>query len=157
MTRDCVICGKQFEPTHGRRQKTCSKICSVKLQKISKIRWNKAHREYHKAYQKIYQKEVMKEYRWQRRLMILQHYGGSPPRCACCGEQEPKFLEIDHINNDGYAHRKQIGKGRLMHEWLIKNNYPEGFQILCANCNHAKGNYGECPHQTMKKRKEVKK
>ena len=27
-----------------------------------------------------------------------------------------------------------------------KNNYPEGFQVLCSNCNFAKGKYGSCPH-----------
>ena len=36
----------------------------------------------------------------------------------------------------------------------IKNNFPKGFQILCHNCNIAKGHYGKCPHE--KKFKEWK-
>jgi len=80
------------------------------------------------------------------RLGVLQHYGG---KCACCGETVYEFLTFDHINNDGAEHRKIIGKTRIA-RWLKKNNYPDGFQVLCANCNHAKGHYGHCPHQIQK-------
>ena len=31
--------------------------------------------------------------------------------------------------------------------WMIKNNFPKGFQVLCHNCNLAKGFYGKCPHE----------
>jgi hypothetical protein len=32
--------------------------------------------------------------------------------------------------------------------YIIKNNYPDDFQILCANCNWGKQlNGGVCPHQ----------
>jgi hypothetical protein len=79
------------------------------------------------------------------RLEALQRYGG---RCACCGEAEPKFLAIDHLNNDGAAHRRAHGKsGAMIYRWLRKHNYPPGFQVLCHNCNSAKGRYGICPHQ----------
>jgi hypothetical protein len=54
---------------------------------------------------------------------------------------------IRHINNDGAAHRKKINGhnhgGVDMGSWLKRNNYPEGFQVLCVNCNHAKGRIGE--------------
>jgi hypothetical protein len=78
-----------------------------------------------------------------RRRAVVTHYGG---KCACCGESTFEFLEIDHINNDGAVHRKKIGKGNT-YKWLIANNYPPGFQVLCSNCNHAKGRYGYCPHE----------
>ena len=80
------------------------------------------------------------------RLKTLGHYGG---KCVCCGEDNYKFLVIDHINGGGRKHRKQIGSGgyALIH-WLDKNNYPEGFQVLCHNCNAAKAHYGSCPHFT---------
>jgi predicted restriction endonuclease len=90
--------------------------------------------------------EKLKTYRRERgnkyRQAILEHYGG---QCACCGENIPQFLAIDHINNDGAAHRKMI-HGRI-YEWLVKHDFPEGFQLLCHNCNMAKGLYGECPHK----------
>jgi len=31
--------------------------------------------------------------------------------------------------------------------WLKKNNFPPGFQVLCANCNFAKRNSRYCPHE----------
>jgi hypothetical protein len=30
------------------------------------------------------------------------------------------------------------------------NEFPDGFQVLCHNCNLAKGYYGECPHNSLK-------
>jgi hypothetical protein len=79
---------------------------------------------------------------------ILEHYG---KKCACCGETTEKFLTIDHINNDGTKQRKESGiKGSYsMYVWLIRNNYPPEFQILCYNCNLGKArNGGVCPHIT---------
>jgi hypothetical protein len=30
---------------------------------------------------------------------------------------------------------------------LAKHGYPDTFQLLCHNCNLARGFYGTCPHQ----------
>lgn len=80
--------------------------------------------------------------------MVFQSYGGYV--CNCCGETEPLFMCIDHINNDGADHRhKEKIYGRNIYTWLRKNNYPEGFQVLCQNCNFGKFmNKGSCPHKT---------
>lgn len=77
---------------------------------------------------------------------VMNHYG---EKCSCCGETEPCFLAIDHIGGDGNSNRKKIGKwGSGFFKWLIKNNFPEGFQILCHNCNMGKHlNGGICPHK----------
>ena len=76
-------------------------------------------------------------------------YGGM---CKCCGEQEPMFLSIDHVDNTGATHRKIIGKGSQIYKWLRDNNYPTGFQILCMNCNLGKSrNGGVCPHSVHTK------
>ena len=50
---------------------------------------------------------------------------------------------IDHINGKGTEHRKKIGFN--IYPWLVKNNFPEGFQTLCCNCS--KGHLGYCPHE----------
>ena len=84
------------------------------------------------------------------RMACLVFYSSVIPFCKCCGEKEIKFLSIDHINGGGNKHRKEIGikdgKGGNIYHWIIANNFPEGFQILCHNCNMAKGFYGICPH-----------
>lgn len=81
--------------------------------------------------------------KYQRDLQdrVIEMYGNC---CACCGETINEFLEIDHINNDGAQHRKTINRTRFLH-WLLKERR-DGFQILCSNCNMAKGRYGRCPH-----------
>jgi len=78
---------------------------------------------------------------------VIDAYGG---RCACCGEDNPVFLSVDHINNDGNLHRKKGGgMGSSLYKWLIKRNFPkDNFQLLCHNCNRGKHlNGGICPHQ----------
>lgn len=85
---------------------------------------------------------------------VFVAYGGYV--CACCGETEKSFLTIDHINNNGAAHRRSItGKrhsaGFHTYIWLVKNGFPDGFQVLCMNCQHGKRmNNGICPHQVRR-------
>ena len=83
---------------------------------------------------------------WQRvKSEILKAYGGM---CACCGEKEPAFLTIDHTHGGGSAHRKAGFRGWRLYQWLRKQGYPKrGYQILCFNCNCAKGSRGICPHK----------
>jgi hypothetical protein len=111
-----------------------------------------------KQSQKNYEKHkerILKQHKERRasiKLRVLTHYGGNPPHCQCKGcyyldhDCPTQFLTIDHINNDGAEHRKQIGEHTIYH-WLIKHNFPEGYQVLCMNCNWAKRLNGVCPHE----------
>lgn len=75
---------------------------------------------------------------------VFDHYGAI---CNCCLEGTPEFLTVDHINNDGVEHRKEVASYRI-YWWLVKNNFPPGYQILCWNCNLGKEiNGGVCPHR----------
>lgn len=114
--------------------------------------WYLAHKEeqitkskaYYYSHREVQQAKQRAHY-LQLRLEVLVHYGGV---CACCGERHYEFLSIDHIDGGGKAHRRVIGtSGKSIIYWLVKNDYPEGFQVLCHNCNMAKGFYGVCPHQ----------
>ena len=90
-------------------------------------------------------KNKVTKYRATKKEKVLDAYGKS---CACCGEAQVLFLTIDHVNNDGAAHRSKIGNGSSnLYTWLIKNGFPERFQVLCSNCNLGKHlNGGVCPH-----------
>jgi hypothetical protein len=88
-------------------------------------------------------KERHKSYIWRIKIEALNAYGG---KCKCCGEKEPKFLAIDHIDGGGNEHRKTI-KGTIIYLWLKQHSYPKGFQVLCHNCNMAKAFWGVCPHK----------
>ncbi len=103
-----------------------------------------------------------KERRDDRRLKILQYYSkrlskSNIPCCRCCGEKSHvDFLAIDHIAGRkemdsepelvelGYSSSKKV---EVLGNWIKKNNFPKGFQVLCHNCNFAKGKLGQCPHQ----------
>jgi hypothetical protein len=80
------------------------------------------------------------------KIRTFNAYGGI---CACCGESELSFLQIDHINGGGRKHRKEIKSwgGANFYRWLEKRGFPEGYQVLCANCNSAKSLLSECPHK----------
>lgn len=85
-------------------------------------------------------------------MLALIYYGGWPPKCACCGESEIKFLSIDHKNGGGNQHKK-VTHGTIggLAGWLVKNGFPKGYQVLCMNCNWGKSinNNGHCPHKDI--------
>ena len=92
-------------------------------------------------------KELTTKKRFEKKIKVYNHYSNYDIKCNCCGESQIEFLSIDHINNDGYKHRRS-GMTHII-DWLIKNNFPSGFQLLCFNCNFAKGHSQDhiCPHQ----------
>jgi hypothetical protein len=78
--------------------------------------------------------------RRQAKQYVLEHYGTA---CACCGATAD--LTIDHINGDGKQHRQIIGGGsHVIYAWLIKNDFPHGFQTLCRLCNTSKRDGERC-------------
>ncbi len=87
------------------------------------------------------------------RIEVLTHYSGGPPKCSCCGETEYFFLTFDHIKGGGSKHRKDttgVGSKNLC-AWLKRNNFPEGFRVLCFNCNCGRHrNGGVCPHEVRR-------
>ena len=88
-------------------------------------------------------KKAKKKYEAKAKKLVFEHYG---KKCACCGEENIIFLSMDHINGGGTKHRKETGMKTSV--WLFKNNFPDGFQTLCFNCNWGKHiNGGICPHQ----------
>jgi len=77
---------------------------------------------------------------------VIAAYGGA---CACCGECRPQFLAIDHIYGDGKQDRRGRGIGSQFYAWLRASGFPrDRYQLLCHNCNFAKGHRGECPHRS---------
>ena len=87
----------------------------------------------------------------EERLAALMHYSGGNLQCVCCGQRIVEFLGLDHINNVGAAHRREVGGGgRLFYTWLRKTGYTyEGLVVACHNCNMARAMYGQCPHKRM--------
>ena len=116
--------------------------------------------EYKKNSDRRREREVDPDVRAQRLAMnkrftdalrdtALRRYGGTPPTCACCGEHRREFLAIDHIGGGGNKHRKEVKKATI-YSWLKREGYPDGFRVLCHNCNMAIGFYKTCPHDLEK-------
>ena len=80
-----------------------------------------------------------KSYKWYRDK-FLELYGGA---CKCCGEDIKEFLTIEHINGQRGT-KKQTSYAAYRD--AVKNYNTEIYEILCMNCNHARGRYGNCPH-----------
>jgi hypothetical protein len=102
-----------------------------------------------KAYKANPQKRRQNERRRYETLrrVVLSHYSHGEPRCACCGESIVEFLCIDHINGcTGIPRRAPQRSSWGLYRWLRRNGYPEGFRVLCHNCNSAFARYGFCPH-----------
>jgi hypothetical protein len=89
------------------------------------------------------EKNLAKHYESKR--LVFEHYG---VRCACCGEDEPLNLTIDHIDPCGKKRQHN-----LYPRWL-RHTYPTGFQTLCWNCNISKSNNNGFPASWEKQMRE---
>lgn len=86
------------------------------------------------------------------KLAVKMYLGG---KCACCGEREPEFLTIDHINGGGSKIRNKQGFRRNeVYYWEIYRAMKAGasvshkYQVLCSNCNLSKHlGGGVCAHK----------
>ena len=84
-----------------------------------------------------------------RKDRVIAHYSSGSMACACCGVSIRQFLTLDHIAGNGNKHRKQLATsgGDPVYRWIEKHGYPDGFQVLCFNCNCGRSlNGGVCPH-----------
>lgn len=122
---------------------------------------NSANREAVRRYRAENREELVDRAKEARRALkheVIQAYGG---KCVCCGESEELLLNIDHIHNDGKAHRESLDKwhgntARQTYKWLKEHDFPKGnFQVLCFNCNIAKQRYGICPHEVHRRKSGI--
>lgn len=102
--------------------------------------------------------EAVKRHFGRIKHAVFLHYSKTdPPHCMCngclwhtenCVAENLIVLSIDHINGDGGKHRKELNihGGKEFYKWLVKNNYPEGYQVLCMNCQWSKKS-NEQPHK----------
>jgi len=109
----------------------------------------------------------MRKQRKRQKMKIFNHYCHGKICCMCkcgCKVKLPIVLTIDHKNGKGAEHRRKIGKTncKAFYYWIIRNNFPKKFQILCFNCNQGRFiNRGVCPQlksykRRMNKRQEMK-
>lgn len=133
--RHCARCDlwKQHRGFHGTAPYCIP--CTKVIRRASRPQINRANRRLGRAI----------------RMDTIKAYGGA---CACCGESSWWFLTIDHKMGDGAEDRraKKASSGLKFYRLLKKLGHPtDRFQLLCYNCNFAKGQNEECPHDGVKK------
>ena len=94
---------------------------------------------------KCYTRNVTRiaENRARAKLEALIHYSGSdPPKCVLCGYSNMVALQFDHIAGDGAEFRRKHPhkSGKSLALWLRKSEWPEGYRVLCANCQYVERN-----------------
>ena len=78
----------------------------------------------------------------QQKLRLLSALGW---KCACCGELMPAFLTLEH--KFGRVEHKGLTSLQI-YARAAKEGWPSNkYELLCMNCNFAKGHFGECPHR----------
>jgi len=58
-------------------------------------------------------------------------------QCVKCGFGDVRALSIDHMGGGGRGHVRSLGisgGARNFYRWLHAGGYPDGFQVLCMNC-----------------------
>jgi len=86
------------------------------------------------------------------RMEVLIHYSREDLRCSLCKEDDIRCLSIDHINGGGNRHRAAEGmQPGGLYRWLKNNHYPQGYQVLCMNCQWIKRYENNECHQGVSK------
>ncbi len=120
--------------------------------KIRMDKWHEENKEYEQKYREENRDErndKTKKTRLTEKNKVLTYYSKNNfPECVCCGEKSNLiFLTLDHKEGrKNVTHKKRLG-GKDLYTWIIKNNFPSGYQTLCHNCNSAKSDSEMCPHQ----------
>lgn len=141
--RTCNFCGEtkaldEFPPSGGGYRRRKCRACYAPISREKAAAYHALHRERRLT--------TLRDRYEQDKVKVLAHYGS---RCACCSEGELLFLTIDHIDNGGYRFRKKNNGSshNNIYRWLVRNGFPDGYQVLCVNCNQGKHrNGGVCPH-----------
>lgn len=146
-TAECRTCRNEYLRKYRReRPEQCTAYEGNRDPEKRKAQHRKSH---HKRRDKILPRLRARGIRV--KIAVLAHYSGGSMRCASCPESRPYALAIDHVQERGEQHA-WWGASRL-YGWLVKNGYPEGYQILCHNCNSLKS----WPKRTSRSRNSSRK
>lgn len=97
-------------------------------------RWRRLNRAKYLAINKRTSDRLREEYK----TSAINIYSNGDACCSWCRQADIDVLCLDHINNDGAKCPMREKAGSGLYRWLRKYDYPDGFQVLCANCNMKK-------------------
>lgn len=92
-----------------------------------------------------YERDRSRKYKTQIKTTVINHYTHGTmacmnPNCEVPGgAKNIHALCVDHINGGGRKQTQLLKRtGTAFYLWLIRNKFPEGYQVLCASCNTIK-------------------
>lgn len=132
-----MICSR-CKKNEARVNRTICQECADKVQIKDRLNYIKnksnkvaAARDYRRLNSdNIRQKDVLRRIR--RKLKVISHYSNGANKCELCDETRIGTLTVDHLDGGGKQHVNNVGNIYL---YLLKNNYPPRYRILCSNCN----------------------
>jgi hypothetical protein len=129
---------KKSQKKYYHNNKEARRANSKKWEINNRERYLKRAKDYNKLHSKDKQ-----EWNKNKRLLVLSHYSkilskSNIPICMNCGLNGIEFLHIDHIEGIKNKEVKHIRAGSNLINYLIRENFPKGYQVLCGNCNWLK-------------------
>jgi hypothetical protein len=110
-------------------------------------RWYHAHpeagREKRRRYWTLERRLTRRREAQAYKSLAIFHYSNGAMACADPYLEHPipssnmLALTIDHIEGGGVRHRKTT-RYWSFYKWLARQGYPQGFQVLCMNCQMVK-------------------
>jgi hypothetical protein len=145
--RECA-CGTPLPYSgRGRRPETCA-ACKRKQARARGRKYDATERgaEMRRNRERTRDPERVRAQIAQLKADLIRGYGGC---CACCGEDDPLFLTVDHVDGGGGEERRRRPGGTYgLWRRLRREGFPPTCQLLCWNCNCARAlNGGVCPHE----------
>lgn len=137
---------KNYYRNHKHAKKeydTQYRITNKNILKTKSVKYRQTHAN------DIYQ--IHKQYAVKLKYTVISHYSNGKNVCAKCGITDINTLSIDHINGGGTQHKKTITQS--FYNYLISHNFPDGYQVLCMNCQAIKiienNEYGYNHHRPL--------
>ena len=87
---------------------------------------------------------IRRSFQLERRRDVIDAYGGV---CVCCNESRHEFLSVDKIGDR--LPPRIVGANIYSRLW--KRGFPDGFQVLCWNCNMVRYYRSQCFHQNERR------
>lgn len=133
-----VICNHSKKKSCG-----CQKIESARQLCIKRKTHGLSHtKEYTKIYgqrtrekHNVRIKETKKQAHQKLKTKVFSNYCDNEIICKHCGESDMQVLNLDHIDGGGRKQQKKVGG---VYGYVVRNNFPSGYQVLCQNCNCVK-------------------
>lgn len=106
-------------------------------------RWQRANPERLRAIRKRYYENLKKrkgttydpERRARFRNAAIAALGSV---CKGCGISDSRVLDVDHVHENGEAHRVRVGVSETYYNDILRGAATGEYQLLCLNCHEIK-------------------